>query len=216
MMSETISGLSPSFVSCLRQTGWLVSFRISLVLSCCRNGITDVHYHTYHTASSFMCVTEIQTVALMLARQLIYQFLKAQALNNSLIQGLDWIKLAALLLDSATLMSIIYPDAILLRVIRCSPGTAPPVGIHTAMLRAPWYPEPYDGQALRYQLKARDSISTLPSSSFTRFQPPQGSFLWLQTLCFCWFSFSPLFCSLAYWNGSFNPCTSENTLHSTV
>lgn len=136
IMSEIISDLSPSFLSCLRQTGWLVSFRNSLVLSCCRNGITDVHYHACHTASSFMCVTTIQTVALMLAWQLIYQFLEAQALNNSRIQGLDWIKLAALLFDSATLMSIIYPDAILLRVIWCSPGTAPAVGIHMAMLRA--------------------------------------------------------------------------------
>ena len=106
-------------------------------LSSYRHGITDVHYHAYHTASSFMCVTEIQTAALMLARQLIYQFMEAQALNNSHNQGHDWIKLATLLLDSVTLMSIIYPDAVLLRVIRGSPGTAPPVGIHTVMLRAP-------------------------------------------------------------------------------
>lgn len=73
---------------------------------------------------------------------------KTLALNNN--QGLDWIKLAGLLLDSATLMRIIYPEAILLRVIRFTPGTAPSVGS-----------ESYDGQTLRYQLKPRDSISTL-------------------------------------------------------
>lgn len=60
---------------------------------------------------------------------------KALALNNN--QGLDWIKLAGLLLDSAAFMSITYPDVVLLRVIKCTPGTAPFVGIHIAMLRAP-------------------------------------------------------------------------------
>lgn len=154
---------SSSFVSCLRQTRWLFSFRNSLVLSCCRNGITDVHYHACHTTSSFMCVTEIQTVALMLARQLIYQFLEVQELNNSHNQEHVWIKLAALLLDSATLMSIIYPDAILLRVIRCSPSTDPPVGIHMVMLKAPSYPEPYDGQALRYQSRAETAFQHCPA-----------------------------------------------------
>lgn len=41
--------------------------------SCCRDAITDIHYHAYHAASSCMCVTEIHTVVLMLAWQLLSQ-----------------------------------------------------------------------------------------------------------------------------------------------